>query len=759
LCRTMLIRLFLGLCLVGIVSADLRMASHPRNGYGLGGGGGGGRCSAAVIKAGKCFYRYMIPSVFSYSGLKYPGGQKYNNYDNFLRSNIDNEQDNRNFDKERGEDHLPFRTLRTEVDTTFSTNRFDGQKPRPKDLRKTVNAGESLMVPLRWNNPHAGEMEVNIWIFDHGTGNSPNKGKNPNPIVIPIRKPTCSAEGHQDHVIGFTIPKDFTKLGGKIPGFKGCNKDSVPMCTLQIYSHSVESRQYALAFPIIIPGHEDAVTTASTASVASVSKDPWMDMGSLRGLCLSTADPSATIHNAVPRWARLVSDVYTHAYMNSNQSPYSGQQHEFISQNLQASAINKMVSGNRGELGASILTNEQATRINQLASLEDTIYKNYESLANSLIKRLGNKMANSATFDIDGEKSGTARCFRCAEVGATTASRQETNTYIPSFQLPDNLLAQARAYVPSKYSSLITSSGVVQIYSAALADLAPFFFVSHPLGITYLTAQHKEPIWKRYNGYGKWQIQTKADATDFIKRDATGKTDKGQYASTMAKTQLAMEFGCAEECLMKSGEGCIGQTMKPAFAGSMGTCVAGAKCEKCAKLFDAYVVRPPPWISPLAKLISASGLPAGFGKDMPASYPDTDGSPRFGRPSGRGQKIILPTNATWDLSKPTPSPATPAPTAAPTPAPTTTAAPMTTTKAPNADAPVARRRRRRSGPRRRRRRTSGGTTRRRSGKGSRRRKSKSTRRRKSKGDVAFTAHLLQASLLGDVEPLPEEDCE
>ena len=39
----------------------------------------------------------MEPSTFKYKGLEH---QKRRNYDNFLRSNIDNEQDNRNFNSE-----------------------------------------------------------------------------------------------------------------------------------------------------------------------------------------------------------------------------------------------------------------------------------------------------------------------------------------------------------------------------------------------------------------------------------------------------------------------------------------------------------------------------------------------------------------------------------------------------------------------------------------------------------------------------------
>merc|ERR1719247_2787409 len=117
-----------------------------------------------------------------------------------------------------------------------------GPRVGPVDLQLTVKPGESKMIPFRWNNPHASELEVNVWIF-------PPRMQ---PVVVPIRKPTCSGEGHQDNIVSFTIPKDFKTLGDKIPGFTGCNADTKPMCTLQVYSHSVESRQYAYGFPIII---------------------------------------------------------------------------------------------------------------------------------------------------------------------------------------------------------------------------------------------------------------------------------------------------------------------------------------------------------------------------------------------------------------------------------------------------------------------------------------------------------------------------
>ncbi len=77
----------------------------------------------------------------------------------------------------------------------------------------TATPGVPVLVPLRWNNPHSSEIEVNVWVRD-GTGA---------PFVVPIRKPVCSGEGRGDNVITFTIPNDFNNLAGKLPGWSGCN--------------------------------------------------------------------------------------------------------------------------------------------------------------------------------------------------------------------------------------------------------------------------------------------------------------------------------------------------------------------------------------------------------------------------------------------------------------------------------------------------------------------------------------------------------
>merc|ERR1719401_139091 len=281
----------------------------------------------------------MEPSDFGYNGLK---NQRQNNYDNFLRSNIDNEQDNRNFVNEDGKDHMPFRSYETAGnDAGEGTVQTKMRAASANDTGVTkagnyieVKEGEPYVVPLRWNNPHAAELEVNIWIMNKGSQK----------YVVPVLKPTCSGEGYQDNVFDFKVPEDFpSDLCG-----------AVGECVLQIYAHSVESRMYSSGTPIIVNGGTGN-WNALKAKVQKAKQDVKFNLASLRPLCLSRSDPSSHIAKSELFEARLSSDVYNHAYQNSDFSPYAGQQPHDISQNLQASCILKMTANNFGELGKTYM--------------------------------------------------------------------------------------------------------------------------------------------------------------------------------------------------------------------------------------------------------------------------------------------------------------------------------------------------------------------------------------------------------------------
>merc|ERR1719401_3067675 len=332
----------------------------------------------------------MEPSDFNYNGLK---NQRQRNYDNFLRSNIDNEQDNRNFDNEAGKDHLPFRSYEgapTDANqSTVETHMTDaGNNTGVTEAGNyiEVKEGEPYVVPLRWNNPHSAELEVNIWIM-----------KDTQKYVVPVMKPTCSGEGYQDNVFDFRVPAGFPNV---------CEK--VGDCVLQLYAHSVESRMYASGTPVIVKGATGNWNTVLT-NVRKPQTDLGFDLHLLRPLCLPRSNATAHHENAVLYEARLSSDQYNHAYQNSDFSPYAGQQPKYISQNLQAACILKMTANNFGELGKEYMQKtapEVRNYANKLDNKARELIKYYEKAADNIINAIKYNVANNGTFPLSNEVVG-----------------------------------------------------------------------------------------------------------------------------------------------------------------------------------------------------------------------------------------------------------------------------------------------------------------------------------------------------------------
>jgi len=497
---------------VAQVAADIRFASTPRTEFKV------RQREQATVKFVNETAVYMEPATFGYAKLR---RQRQRNYDNFLRSNIDNQQDNRNFVKEPGKDHLPFRTWNAMGEDV------EGYLQEPF----VAKPGQQRIIPLRWNNPHASELEVNVWIAK-------------NKVVVPVRKPACAGEGHQDAAFSFMIPTDFNELGRKVPGFRGCNE--MGDCVLQVYYHSVEPRTYAVGVPLVVPGFDQATATATDWNqVAAAVEDPGSDLTNLRELCLPSSDPTVHHTSAVPRMARLVSDQYNHAYQNSDYSPYHGQQQELISRNLQASCFVFMAVGNRGELGKSILTNEQKNMLNKVRKIATRTVRRYEGIANKIIKQVGDTAPGMQNRDMIAGVQGTATCFRCAEVGATNPNRLQTTTYIPSFQLPANRVDEAKALVPAKYSKLINERNVVQIYVQTLEDMSYSLQKLENMSLPYQPAMIKSVV------------DTMPDATKFRKIDANGNPDQGQYAARKAY-DATRALSTTDPCrggTMEEGEG------------------------------------------------------------------------------------------------------------------------------------------------------------------------------------------------------------
>lgn len=370
------------ICLAGLTIADLRAASQPKHGWKV-------QQRNRDVMFQQRYALYMEPSDFNYEKLQKQrdGG----GYDNFLRSNIDNEQDRRNFDEEDGEDHLPFRSYGTAAnDAGQSTVKHKMESASEEDTG--VNApgnyikatpGEPYVYPLRWNNPHSSELEMNIWIMDQKDG----------PYVIPIAKPSCSGEGYQDNVLTFTVPENFNNVAS-------CTK--VGQCVLQVYSHSVESRMYSSGVPILVNRSDGTEGAWNPGTIQDACTDPAWNLQKLRPLCLPKSDPDKNHKTAVVYKARLSSDQYNHAYQNSDFSPYAGQQCDHISRNLQASCILKMAVGNFGELGKHYIQKTAPEARNHAKKLDKkarALIRVYETTTNSIIEAIKGDVANTDVLE------------------------------------------------------------------------------------------------------------------------------------------------------------------------------------------------------------------------------------------------------------------------------------------------------------------------------------------------------------------------
>lgn len=498
-------KLILSACAVALCAADLRKACQPKSLWKV--------QSRGPVKFVKKETLYMEPSDFNYEGLKKQrdGG----GYDNFLRSNIDNQQDRRNFKTEAGEDHLPFRSFQCGA-TDAHSSQLRKTSSAPTGPATRVAVGTPYAEPLRWNNPHAAELEVNVWLMKTTGG----------PVVVPIRLPTCSAEGHQDNVFTWTIPTDFNEIA--VPGFAGCKKSGD--CVLQVYAHSVESRTYASGVPLIVEG---IYTGTGSPDVADAPMDVNLDLDKLENeVCLPSSDPSANIVKSIPQKPRLSSDVFNHAFQNSDFSPYHGQNPTKISKQMQASCLLKMVPGNRGELGKRYFgkMNRNGARAAKKADKKARgLIKFYETITNRIIGMLEmeRKAVNTDTSMESLTKQKTDTCFRCKNVGATTAKRLKTNTYVPSFKIagsPTNGdCAEAKRYVSEVDSHLISGTCMLKIYTSVWDDMNTDFVNLGTMGVGYMSARLND------------KCGTLEHITKFMKTKPADKdgetTDNGEYAS------------------------------------------------------------------------------------------------------------------------------------------------------------------------------------------------------------------------------------
>lgn len=251
------------------------------------------------------------PSNFNFAALQ---NQEKSNLDNFVRSNIDNEANQRNTQTEAAVDMLPCRNN------------------QPGQMHK-YEVGSTVTLPLQWNNPLASNCEVNVFINNYKE-------------VVPFMRPSPCGGGYAQNDISFVIP----------PNFPGCRSEA-DKCVMQIYAHSVEPRTYAMCIDFSLTGGAAIPPANAPANPPSVSAPPAYNPN---GSAPVTPVPATTVGqvpegyavlgrvykragaqgklvaNPVPQSAIHYSDSYDTAHVDSTRSGYRGQQLQYLDPEVKA---------------------------------------------------------------------------------------------------------------------------------------------------------------------------------------------------------------------------------------------------------------------------------------------------------------------------------------------------------------------------------------------------------------------------------------
>ncbi|KAJ3367894.1 hypothetical protein HDU91_001029, partial [Kappamyces sp. JEL0680] len=343
---------------------------------------------------------FRIPSTFNYQELI---NQKKNDNDQFLRSNIDNEANKRKEEEEPAQDMLPFRQ-------------------NAKGVVRTLQRGVPIDLPLRWNNPHDSDCEVNIF--------TDNLTK-----VVPIKRPFNCGGGYQDQKFTFTIPADFP--AGK------CDKES-DNCVIQVYGHSVEPRTYAIGIDFVLTGA--AAAAPAPANVTQLVRRQ-LNAGAVPK---NTDIASAQFQDALHYW-----DSFDTSHVDSTHSGYRGQQKAFIRDELLASIQLQSYVGNGGLVP---LGNIDAQKTKAMRDKVQNAIKAAEKVA---IQK--NKAAQKA-LDAATPKGQPKTCFEGALYGVVNnpnCNRQFTNTYVTNVgyrKIFNDFLPQFQAAGLTPYTPMLKST-------------------------------------------------------------------------------------------------------------------------------------------------------------------------------------------------------------------------------------------------------------------------------------------------------------
>jgi hypothetical protein len=359
---------------------------------------------------------FREPDTFGYQALV---NQRRNNRDNFLRSNIDNQANQRNAAKEPARDMLPCR-----------------QEQRGPAMQ--FARGQPQQIPLRWNNPHDSDCEVNI--FTDGLTQ-----------VAPIRLPAPCGGGYQDQRFSFTVPTDFP--AGKC-------ESAAENCVLQIYGHSVEPRTYAICIDFTLtpapgaPAPGVPAPAPGNGTLPAPTGNGTAPVGNLvdySRLTKRQAPNTKDIPNTRFQKAIHYHDSFDTSHVDSAYSGYRGQQGAFIRDELKAAIQLQSFTPNGGLVPLGDI-DKRATQ-----KMRDQVQKAVKAAEKLAIQR--NRAAQAKLTEAARRAKTPRQCFEGELYGVVNnpnCNRQFTNTYVTNVGyrqifnqfLPKFLAANMTQYAP-----------------------------------------------------------------------------------------------------------------------------------------------------------------------------------------------------------------------------------------------------------------------------------------------------------------------
>ncbi|KAJ3067747.1 hypothetical protein HK102_007345 [Quaeritorhiza haematococci] len=287
-------------------------------------------------------------------------------YENMRQSNIVNQQDRRG----RNEQPLDMLPCRSSI---------------PMAQPVSLQRGDTMQYVLRFNNPHDGQCEINLW---------------KNNQSMPVATPRDCGGGFRRETFNITIPQNAPSCG---PG-EGC--------FLQFYFYSVEPRDYAACTDIVLEGAPPAVQARQTAMQP----------------------------------AKMFQDGYDHAMVDDNYNQYRGQQ-QMTQKLTDRFELERCVGTGRTARQLGVVPRDLADRKKSLRNQIQSAIKEVEARARAELtagdKALEREQealkqaqesafasGQTAFFPINKRAVG-AEQYGVFDLNDNNAGRQTKNTYLP----------------------------------------------------------------------------------------------------------------------------------------------------------------------------------------------------------------------------------------------------------------------------------------------------------------------------------------